>query len=217
MNIIYYKKKIKYYIFSLLKNISGLYIYQLIDKYNLFLNYKNNLDKGLLGRLIENYIVNKKFKGYICDINYLNWELKTVSLNNYNVPYNEVLLLTFKLFNFFKLNFKKKFFLKIHKILWVPLLGKKNIFFLYKIIGNFFLTYLDKKNIIKLWIELKKIINFLLNKNIILNNYYSKNFRLQFFLIKKNNNFLDFCNYYIRLYLNKNLLKKIFLNFKKYF
>ncbi len=210
-----YKNKIKYHIFNLLNNISGLYIYQLINNLGLSLTYKNYLNKGLLGSLIENYIINKELKGYICDVSYLNWELKTVFSNYFYVPYNEVLLLTFKLFNFFKVSFKKKFFLKIKKILWIPLLGYKDVFFLYKVIGNFFFTYLNRIFVTKLWIELKKVVNFIFNRDFLLTNYYSKNFRLQFLLINKNN-CINYNNYYVRLYLNKHLLNKIFLNFKKH-
>ncbi len=215
MDIIY-KKKIQKYIFFLLKNISGFYVYQLINYLNLSLTNKNFKDKGLLGRLIENYIIKKNIKDNICDIKYLNWECKTISLNNILIPINEVLLLTFKFFNFFTLDFKKKFFIKICKILWVPILGNKNISFLYKKIGNYFLTYLNKKDILIFWKELNEIMNFILNKNFILTNFYSKNFRLQFLLIKKKKKKLNLSNYYIRIYLNKFFLKNIFLNFKRY-
>ncbi len=214
MNILW-KKKIQNYVLCLLKNISGFYIFELINYVNLSLTTRNFKDKGLLGRLIENYIIKKNIKGNVCDIKYLNWECKTISLNNIFIPINEVLLLTFKFFNFFTLNFKKKFFFKIHKILWIPILGNKNVFFLYKKIGNSFLTILNQKNIFILWKELKKIINFILNKNLILPNFYSKHFRLQFLLIKKEN-YLNLNNYYIRIYLNKFFIKNIFLNFKKY-
>ncbi len=214
MNIIF-KEKIKNYVISLLKNISGIYVYQFIDFLNIYLTKKNFKDKGLLGRLIEMYIVKKKIRGNICDINYLNWECKTVFLNNFFSPNNDVLLLTFKFLNFFTLNFKRKFFLKIKKILWIPILGNKNIIFLYRIIGDFFLTYLSKKNISVFWKELNKIINFILNKDIILNNFYSKNFRLQFFPVKKNNFSFNLNDYYIGIYLNKFFLENIFLNFRK--
>ncbi len=202
------KKKIKKYLYILFKNISGLYIYQLLNYLNIFLINKNFIDKGFFGKLIERYIIEKKNKGKICDLNFLNLEFKTISLNSFGIPINDVLLMSFKLFNFFKWKFKRKFFLKIKNILWIPIWGEKKTLFLYKIIGDCFITYLKKDNIYILLNELKKNINYVLSNNIILSNYYSKNFKLQFLLFKKKKNFN---NYYVRLYLNKCFLKNIFI------
>lgn len=202
------QRKIKKCLYILLKNISGFYIYQLLDYLNIFLVNKNLIDKGLFGKLIENYIIDNKNKGKICDLNFLNLEFKTISLNNLGVPINDVLLMSFKLFNFFQLKFKNFFFLKIKKILWIPIFGKRKTFFLYKIIGDCFITYLSKYNIYILLNELKKNINYILNNDFVLNNYYSKNFRLQLFLLR--NKKKVFNNYYVRLYLNKYFLTNIF-------
>ncbi len=206
------KKKILKYISILLKNISGLYVYQLINYLNLSWDDNIFIDKGWFGRLLESYIIKKKIKGKICDLNFLNLEFKTISLNDFGFPNNEVLLMSFKLLNFFKDNFINFFFLKIKNILWLPILGKKKYFFLYKIIGDYFITILSKKNIYIFFIELKNIFNYILNKKLILSNYYTKNFKLQFILFnKKKVNFLNFNNYYVRLYFNKNFLR-FFLN-----
>ncbi len=211
------KHKIQNNIFYLLRSISGYYVYQLIDNIDLFLTKKKILDKGLLGRLIEKYIINKIFKGKICDILFLNLELKTIFFNIQGFPIYDVLFMSFKLLDFFKKKIKDIFFLKIKKILWVPILGKKNTFFLYKYIGDFFLTVLTKYSINILWNELIYIINFIFtNLNLVTNNYYyTNNFKLQFIFVKQNdikNNFFD--TFYIRLYLRNFFLKNILFNNK---
>ncbi len=208
----YFQKEILKYILILVKNISGLYIYELMDFLGISYSNKYIIDKGWIGRVIENYIIKKKFKGKICDLNFLNLELKTISLNYFNIPNNEVLLMSFKLCNFFKINFINLFF-KIKKILWLPIIGKKNTFFLYRIVGNYFITILNKKNMCILFYELENIFNYILEKKIILNNYLSKNFKIQFIFLNKNKkHFFNLNNYYVRLYFNKNFLKNILLN-----
>ncbi len=217
MNNCFLKKKIKNNIFYLLRSISGYYVYQLIDNINLFLTKKKILDKGLLGRLIEKYVINKIFKGKTCDVLFLNLELKTVFLNIKGFPVYDTLLMSFKLLDFFKKKIKNIFFLKIKKILWIPLLGKKNTFLLYKFIGNFFVTILNSNDINFFWNELNVIVNIIFNNfNLIMHNYYyTNNLKLQFFFIKKNINKINFFDkLYVRLYLRKSFVKNILFNNK---
>ncbi len=194
-----------YYLSNL---ISGYSILFLIKNINFFKKkYFSFYDKGWIGRFIEKYINVFYFKKKkYCDISYFNIEIKTISIDMCYQPLNDVCLMSLfiNFEDFSKIfNIKKIILKKISKILWIPIIGNRNTFFLYKIIGDPFLTLfnnLDKKKILY---EINTFLNFLnINKNNLLSNFYSKHFRFQF-NIKKN------------VYFKKKIILKIF--FKKKF
>ncbi len=214
MIYIFFKKNIfKKYLLNILNLISGCsigYLYKNVD-YKLPKNYK--LDKGWIGRFLEFYI-NSYFSKNYCDIPILNLEIKTFSSNYLGFPNQDIFLMSLKLTNFFKIiNKKNIFFYKIKNILWIPILGDKNIYFLYKLIGNFFISFFNKKDFDLFFIELSEIFNFIFNNDIFLPNYYTYTFRFQLLLVNNKNKKINFIfdKYILRIYFRKNYLKKILL------
>ncbi len=206
------KVKILEHILDILNNISGYYVYQLIGNLNIYLLNKNFLNKWWLGRFIEKYIVGDILKDYKYDIFYLNWELKTIFFDFNRVPNYDVLLISVSLFNFFNKKFKNLFVRKIKKILWVSILGKKRTFVLYKIIGKYFITFLDENSIYFFFNEIKLALNCILNNNLLMCKYfYTKNFKLEFLI---NNRYKKFKNLYFRIYLRKKILLNFFKKYK---
>ncbi len=211
-NNLYYKKKI----FSLLENINGKTLYYLINIFNYKLNIYFYKDKGWIGKFIEFLILSNFSNKKNCDIKKLSLEIKTLSLNLLGDPIQDVFLISYKLYNFLNniLNIKE-FLDKNSKILWIPIIESKNKNFFSKVIGKYFISIFDNRDI-KLFIDdFNYINNFILNNNINFTNLYSRFFRFQFFYNKNyyiNNNFINFTNFYIKIYFRKKYIKKIINN-----
>ncbi len=201
--------KIKKKIFYLLKSIYGFNVKFLLNNINYKLKNNYIKDKGLIGKIIEFYLLNKLNNINYCDILSLNIEIKTISLDLFGNINNDIFLMSFKLSNFFKLiNYNSIFFKKIKKILWVPIIGNRNISFKNKIIGNFFLSVLSNKDIKYILKELNNINNFIWdNKNIFLPTLYSRYFKFQFFNINKCN-LINYNNISVKIYFNKSFFRK---------
>ncbi len=190
-------------ILKFLDNIYGFYVYDLINYIGYNINNINRFNKGFIGNLIESYInlnINKK---NICDISLINLEIKTFSID-YNINLlNDISLVTFKYFRYLNIYIiLEKLFYKIKNILFVPILSNKNSCIEDKVIGKSFIIKFSKYNILSFKNELYDL-SILFSNNInILNSYYTKSFRLYFFINKNN-------KIYLNIFFRKNFIFKL--------
>ncbi len=195
-------------ILDILKNINGCTIIELTNYINYNISFKDRLNKGFIGNLIESYInffVNKK---NICDINVMNLEIKTFTLD-YNLNLNnDISLMVINNFIFLNSIIISKFFYKIKNILFVIVLNNYENILENNIIINSFILKFNKKDLLKFFNELKIFNNFILNKNYYLNcnNFNTKSFRYQ--LVYINNDIKK-----LIIYLKKKIIIKIIKNF----
>ncbi|QJC35461.1 hypothetical protein GJT97_02025 [Enterobacteriaceae endosymbiont of Donacia proxima] len=166
------------------KLITGHYIIDIIKWLNYPINNNSIKDKGIIGKLIEYYLIGKKQNNKLNqDIPHLGIEIKTITINLKNKVLNDCFICSFPLIIKHNLSFyKKKLYKKISKILWIPIITNNiNTSIFNKKIGDPFFwepSFKDKvklnndwNNLIKLLIigQLKKINfykgNILLIKN----------------------------------------------------
>ncbi|QJC38734.1 hypothetical protein GJU05_02080 [Enterobacteriaceae endosymbiont of Donacia fulgens] len=108
------------------KLITGYYILDIAR----WLNYKisNNFkkDKGIIGKLIEFYLIGKKNNNlFNQDIPYLGIEIKTITIDLNNKTINNSFICSLPLINKDLLLFyKSKLYNKVSKILWIPIIIK---------------------------------------------------------------------------------------------
>ncbi len=217
MKFIFYKKNVYIkYLLYIINKISGSSIEYLLDHVDFIVPKDIKLDKGWLGRLLEFYINSNISGNLFCDIPLLNLEIKTFSSNIFGFPNNDIFLMSLKLSNFFKLiNIENIFFKKIKNILWIPIIGNKNTFFLYKIIGNFFISFFKRKDFDYFLIQLNEMSDFFFNNNIIFYNFYTDCFRFQ---LLPNNSIkkylINFDKYNLRIYFRKKIVKNFIIKNK---
>ncbi|QJC37911.1 hypothetical protein GJU03_02050 [Enterobacteriaceae endosymbiont of Donacia bicoloricornis] len=132
-----------------------------------WLNYKisNNSknDKGLIGKLIEFYLIGKKHNHKSNqDIPYLGIEIKTITINLNNKIINDIFICSLPLVNKNVLCFyKSKLYNKLSKILWIPIIRDINIPFFKRKIGKPFFwvpTINDKIKLNYDWNNLIKLL-----------------------------------------------------------
>ncbi len=200
---------------NICNNIKGFSIKLLLKNLNIKLSNKIIFDKGFIGKIIEFYLCSfLKNKKNICDLYKIGIEIKTIFLNIINLPIYDTCIMSFNLNYFFKLTYiNSYFFNKIKKILLIPIIGEKNIPFIYRIIGQPFIYIFSKKEKIFFLKELLILYNYIFYINCNYKktyNFYTKNLKIQIFM-KKNlkKNF-----YKARLYIRKNFTKKIILKYK---
>ncbi|QJC32252.1 hypothetical protein GJT89_02045 [Enterobacteriaceae endosymbiont of Donacia versicolorea] len=145
---------------------------QLIKGFNIidiarWLNYKIpkniNKDKGIMGKLIEFYLIGKHQNNKSNqDLPYLGIEIKTITINKKNKVINDNFICSFSLINENNfLFYKSKLYNKISKILWIPIIKNINIPFFMNKIGKAFLWKPSNDDKIKLfndWNNLTKLL-----------------------------------------------------------
>ncbi len=193
-------------ILKILNNICGYSILELINYINYKVSYKDKLNKGFIGKLIESYINFFNNNNNICDINCINLEIKTFSLDiNMNLNNDISLISINNLFNF-NIFFIKKFFYKIKNILFVIILNDYDNYSIENnLIFNYFILKFDKNDLLNFYNELFIFKNYIIKNNLFLNNFYTNSFRFQ---IINNNNIKK-----LNIFFNKKFMLKILYKF----
>ncbi|QJC37502.1 hypothetical protein GJU02_02060 [Enterobacteriaceae endosymbiont of Donacia thalassina] len=146
------------------KLITGYYIIDIIRWLNYKISDNFKKDKGIIGKLIEFYLIGKKNNNFLNqDIPYLGIEIKTITINIKNKIINDIFICSFPLVNKnVVLFYKSNLYNKLSKILWIPIIIKNiNTPILMRKIGKpfFWTPSIDEK--IKLnydWNNLMKLL-----------------------------------------------------------
>ncbi len=194
--------------------LSGKTLYYLTDNINYKLDF---LRKIWIKKLIILYFMEDKKYGINIFYNYFI-DIKIIFLNFNSNPKYDLYIFTLKIFKIFKMSFIRKiFFSEVEKVLFVTILEDNHKCILNKIIGNFFLFFLQKKYKYLLFKELKNILEeFLSYQKIIFESFYlhKKYIKVYFFSKEKDFYFQNFDNIHIKLYFKKKIIKKILYNIK---
>ncbi len=193
-----------------LNKLCGSYIKELLDILDYNLNFKDRLNKGFIGRLIERYILICNSKSNLCDIPFIGLEIKILSLYNNKNIINDISLISYsnRRFNFMNINFIYNILIKIRKILFVTIIKNKNVDIEYYLIGNSFIVIFESIDINNFYKELSFLNEFIINNYRCIEfykirNLFSKSFRLQFNFNKKRN---------INIFFRKKFLLDLIIN-----
>ncbi|QJC36272.1 hypothetical protein GJT99_02035 [Enterobacteriaceae endosymbiont of Donacia cincticornis] len=158
------------------KLITGYHIIDIIKWLNYPINNNSIKDKGLIGKLVEYYLIGEKQNNKLNqDIPYLGIEIKTITINLKNKILNDSFICSFPLLIKNNLSFyKKKLYEKISKILWIPIITKSvNTHIFKKKIGNPFFWEPSTKDKIKLDNDWNNLIKLLIIGQLQNINYYN--------------------------------------------
>ncbi|QJC33869.1 hypothetical protein GJT93_02055 [Enterobacteriaceae endosymbiont of Donacia provostii] len=158
------------------QSISGYQIINIIKWLNYPINNNSIKDKGIIGKIIEYYLIGKKPENKLNqDIPYLGIEIKTLTMNLKNKILNDCFICSFPLLIKKKLFFyKKKLNNKISKILWIPIIVPNiKTPLLQRYIGNPVFWIPSTKDKIKINNDLNNLIQLLILGRIEKLNYYS--------------------------------------------
>ncbi|QJC38313.1 hypothetical protein GJU04_02070 [Enterobacteriaceae endosymbiont of Donacia marginata] len=108
------------------KLITGYYIIDIARWLNYKISDNTKKDKGIIGKLIEFYLIGKKKNNLSNqDIPYLGIEIKTITINLNNKSINNSFICSLPLVNKNLFYFyKSKLYNKLSKILWIPIIIK---------------------------------------------------------------------------------------------
>ncbi len=196
-----------------LNKLCGSYIKELLNSLDYNINFKDKLNKGFIGKLIEKYIILYNYKNNLCDIPLIGLEIKILSLDNNKNIINDISLISNsnRIFNFMDIHFIYKILIKIRKILFITIIKNKNLDIEYYLIGNSFIVIFESIDINNFYKELYFLNEFIINnyKYIKFNkirNLFSTSFRLQFnFNKKKNINIFFRKKFLLNLIVNNNI------------
>ncbi|QJC36686.1 hypothetical protein GJU00_02065 [Enterobacteriaceae endosymbiont of Donacia simplex] len=146
------------------KLITGYYIVDILRWLNYKISNKFKKDKGIIGKLIEFYLIGNKQNNFSNqDIPHLGIEIKTITIDINNKIINDSFICSLPLINKNNLFFyQSKLYNKLSKILWIPIIIKNiNTPILMRKIGHPFFwipSINEKKKLHDDWDNLMKLL-----------------------------------------------------------